>query len=327
MRIAVTIDTEEDNWGDYANDSYGIENIKKIPTLQKLFDDFNVIPTYLVTYPVATNTESINILKGILQRGKCEIGMHCHPWSTPPYEEERNPYNSMLCNLPYDLQRKKMRVLHEAITQHFGVVATSFRAGRWGFGAGIAQFLNQMGYKVDSSLLAFENWTDYGGPNCADVSPRAFIYGNQEGLQKNQQDQLLEIPATAGFAQRNFELCNRAWYLLGGKLMQKLHVRGILGRLRVLNKIWLSPETTSSADMMRLTNTMMRQDCQIINMFFHSTALKAGLSPFVKTKEEEVHFLYRIEEFLAFTQRAGIESIKLSDAPAYVQVERTVHSR
>jgi len=327
MHLAVTIDTEEDNWGDYSSASFGVENIKKIPSLQNIFDKYNVVPTYLVTYPVATNTGSVNILKEILQRGKCEIGMHCHPWSTPPFEEERNPYNSMLCNLPYDLQRKKMSVLHEAITQHFGTEPTSFRAGRWGFGLSIAQILNQMGYKVDSSLLAFENWTDYGGPNCSDVSPRAFIYGNQEGLQTNPQDQLLEIPATAGFAQQNFELCNRAWYLLGGKLMQKLHVRGILARLRVLNKVWLSPETSNSSDLMRLTNAMMRQDCQIINMFFHSTALKAGLSPFVKTKDDEVQFLHRIENFLAFIQRAGIESIKLSDSPAYVRVERTAHSR
>jgi hypothetical protein len=318
MRLVVTIDTEEDNWGGYSDDLFGVENIKKMLPLQKLFDKFNVIPTYLVTHPVATQTESFNILKEILQRGKCEIGMHCHPWSTPPFEEERNPYNSMLCNLPYDLQRKKMSILHEAITQHFGVVPISFRAGRWGFGVGIARILNQMGYKVDSSLLAFENWTDYGGPNCADVSPKAFIYGKQEGLQTNPQDQLLEVPATAGFAQQNWELCNRAWSLLGGKLMQKLHVRGILGRLRVLNKIWLSPETSSGSDMMRLTNTMMRQGYQIINMFFHSTALMAGFGPFVKTKEDEVQFLHRIEDFLAFTQRAGIESIRLSDAPTYV---------
>jgi len=99
MHLVVTIDTEEDNWGQYSADSFSIENIKKIPALQEMFDEFSVVPTYLVTYPVATNRESVEILKDILQRGKCEIGMHCHPWSTPPFDEERNSFNSMLCNL------------------------------------------------------------------------------------------------------------------------------------------------------------------------------------------------------------------------------------
>ncbi|MEI8355142.1 MAG: hypothetical protein WCG31_03445, partial [Deltaproteobacteria bacterium] len=110
----------------------------------------------------------------------------------------------------------------------------------------------------------------------------------------------------------------QVWQLLGGELPCKLHLRGFLDRLGMLNKIWLSPETSSARQMVKLTTSMMHQGYDIVNMFFHSTALKAGLSSFVKTREDEDRFLRRIEEFLLFTRIAGIESIKLSAAPAHL---------
>ena len=113
MYLIVTIDTEEDNWGEYYLPEYSLRNIEEIPKLQDLFNEFNVKPTYLITYPVATNERAVFILKRILDEGKCEIGNHCHPWNTPPFEEERNKFNSMLCNLPMELQYKKIKVLHD----------------------------------------------------------------------------------------------------------------------------------------------------------------------------------------------------------------------
>jgi hypothetical protein len=318
MKLIVTIDTEEDNWGQYDLTDYTLENIEKIDVLQELFDRYGVTPTYLVTYPVATDNGAIYRLRRIMEDGRCEIGTHCHPWNTPPFEEARNDRNSMLCNLAEDLQYKKIGTLHQAITRNFGVVPTSFRAGRWGFGESTACCLSQLGYKVDSSIMAFQNWKVYEGPDYSDLFPRAFTWEKNEGLRIGPYAGLLEMPATAGFTQRNFKLCNQVWQLLGGELPCKLHLRGFLDRLGMLNKIWLSPETSSARQMVKLTTSMMHQGYDIVNMFFHSTALKAGLSSFVKTREDEDRFLRRIEEFLLFTRIAGIESIKLSAAPAHL---------
>lgn len=318
MKLIITIDTEEDNWGQYDLAAHTLQNIEKIDVLQDLFDRYEVKPTYLITYPVATDKGAIHLLRRILEDGRCEIGTHCHAWNTPPYEEMRNVQNSMLSNLAADLQFKKIYTLHKVITRNFGVVPTSFRAGRWGFGEEIPRILAHLGYKVDSSIVAFQNWEEYGGPDFSNLFPTPFTWDQREGVKNGLFSELLEVPATVGFTQNNFKLANKIWRILGNENMQKPHVRGILDRLQVLNKIWLSPEMASSSQMIRLTTTMMHQGHHLVNMFFHSTSLKAGLSPFVTTREDEHLFLRRIEEFLVFTRHTGIKSIKLSDAQAYL---------
>ena len=79
MKLIITIDTEEDNWGQFDAQKFTVENIERIPILQDLFDSFGFKPTYLLSYPVATNDRAISILKSILDRDRCEIGNHCHP--------------------------------------------------------------------------------------------------------------------------------------------------------------------------------------------------------------------------------------------------------
>jgi len=319
MHLVVTIDTEEDNWGGYSDATFSVENIKRIPALQEIFNEHNVIPTYLVTYPVATNRESIEILRVILQDGKCEIGMHCHPWSTPPFEEDRNTHNSMLCNLPLELQHKKMSVLHEAIKSNFGFSATSFRAGRWGYNGNTAIVLEKLGYRVDTSITPFTDWSEYQGPDFSKMSPVPYRFNPPEIFTRNQEGEMTEIPATIGYLQGNYELCNLIDRLLTSQLGRRFHLKGLLNKARLINKVGLSPEATDSHNMIKLMNVFMRKKYEVVNMFFHSTSLQAGLSVFVKTKEGEIQFFNRLNEYFAFTSKAGIKAVKLSEAGKLLQ--------
>ncbi len=65
MHLTITIDTEEDEWGIYRQAGHTVENIKQIPRLQELFDAYCVKPTYLISYPVATDISSIQVLRKI----------------------------------------------------------------------------------------------------------------------------------------------------------------------------------------------------------------------------------------------------------------------
>jgi hypothetical protein len=96
-RFFITIDTEEDDWGEYRTSGFSVENIGQIPRLQELFDRYGAVPTYLVTYPVVTSDSARAIFLDILARHRCEIGAHCHPWNSPPFDEEINARHSMLC--------------------------------------------------------------------------------------------------------------------------------------------------------------------------------------------------------------------------------------
>jgi hypothetical protein len=314
VKLVVTIDTEEDNWGSYRPTDCTLKNIEQVPLLQRLFDDFYVTPTYLITYPVATDEKAISILSAISADGRCEIGTHCHPWNTPPFEEDYHRHNSMLCNLPSDLQYRKMSFLHGMIKRHLGIDAVCFRSGRWGFSQEVARNLDRLGYKIDTSVTPYTAWTRDHGPDFTEMSPRPYKFSSDDIFQESADGRLVEIPATIGFLQSNFTLSNRIHQVVTRSPFNHLRLAGPLYRLNLASKVWLSPEVSNLENMVRLTWRMMENDYPLINMVFHSPSLQAGLTPFVKTKEDEKQFFRNIREYLAFTRHAGIESIKLCDA-------------
>jgi len=315
MKLIITIDTEEDNWADYSPTGYTLENIQRIPVLQELFDEFRVKPTYLITYPAAVDEKAIRILKGIVKRGQCEIGTHCHPWNTPPFEEKTSSKNSMLCNLPVDLQYKKIRHLHHTILKNYDIEPVSFRNGRWSYNKDIAENLYKLGYKVDTSILPYTDWRNYHGTDFSNISPHPFKFSMDDIFRESSNGDMAEIPATVGFLQQNFILSNSIWKMLNKKPFKRVKLVGLFSRLNLLNKVWLSPELSDGKTMIKLAQSMERNNYTIINMFFHSSSLKAGLTPYIKTKDDERKFLQTIREFLTFARDNGIDSIKLRDSP------------
>lgn len=309
MHFIITIDTEEDNWG-YTAEKYTTTNIERLYDLQLIFNDFDVKPVYLVTYQVAIDNKAVAILKSILKEKKCTIGSHCHPWSTPPYVEEKNKINSMLCNLPVALQYKKLQNLHRTITDSFGIEPVIFRAGRYGFDPSVAENIYRLGYKIDTSITPFISWKDYGGPDFTNYTPVPFKYF----LNSSEDSYLIELPVTIGFSQDNFARCNELSSFLGGKsFFKKLKIKGILYHMRLLNLVWLSPEQADYKKMINLVKKMKKENYSFLNMTFHSPSLKAGLSPFIKNKEDEKRFFNDIRLFLKYIHNEGIKNVNLNE--------------
>jgi len=304
MYLTVTIDTEEDNWGEFARSSYTVENLRQIPRLQELFDRYDVRPAYLISHPVATSSEGVTILGSFQQAGRCEIGAHPHPCNTPPLEEEPTEINSYICNLPSTLQYRKIETLTRAIEANFGVRPTTYRSGRWGFSEEIAGHLIQLGYRVDTSVFPVWNWRP--GPDFTHFSHEPFVY--EAPCQSGGTCRLLEIPASVDFLQSNRDLANSVFHSidrlpLGGVVL------GGLKRLRALNRVCLSPEVAEVPDMIRLANTIARRGGRVVNFFFHSPTLLAGCTPFTRTAADVADFVARIEGFLAFARSAGFTPI------------------
>lgn len=318
MKLIITVDTEEDNWGDYRSTGCTLENITRIPALQRILDDFDVKPTYLITYPVATDQTAAAILGELLEAGKCEIGTHCHPWNTPPFEEAKSHVNTMLCNLPDDLQRRKISLLHETIQRRFNSSPVSFRSGRWGYSDVVARNLCRTGYKIDTSITPYTDWTDQHGPDFSDISPRGFRFADDETVQESRNGGLVEVPATIGYVgclSRNARVIGAIRKLAQGELARRARLMGILSRLMLAKKVWLSPENADLTDMIKLTRRMRSDGYGLINMVFHSSSLKHGLTPFVQARQDEETFLEKITGFLSFAREARIGSVRLCDTP------------
>ena len=317
MKLIVTVDTEEDSWGNVRASHYDVENIEALSDFQTLCDEFRVTPTYLVTYPVVTDETAAATLRTLLGDGNCEVGAQCHPWNTPPFEELESKRNTMLCNLSDDLQHKKMAVLHAAIEQHLKISPVSFRCGRWGYNQTVAMNLAKLGYKVDSSITPFTDWTAVGGPDFSAVGPRAFRFSSDDIFHDSPLGQLKEIPVTIGYiGWLSFDMrwCNAMQRLVQRRRLARARVAGILSRANIVRKVWLSPETSNAAQMIELARRLQRERYRFLNLTFHSPSLRAGYTPFVRTKQDEQRFWETIRQFLRFTRASGIEAVKLSDA-------------
>ena len=101
---------------------------------QRVFERYGVVPTYMVDYPVATQSEGRDPLRDLLRDGRCDIGAQLHPWVTPPLIEELTARHSYPGNLPVALEYEKLNVLTKAIEDGLGVQPLIYRAGRFGAG-------------------------------------------------------------------------------------------------------------------------------------------------------------------------------------------------
>lgn len=314
MKLVVTIDTEEDNWGIFHPTQYSVTNIEHIPELQRLLSGFGVRPTYLMDYPVATNPKSLEMFKRLLETGQCEIGTQCHPWNTPPFEERPGERNTMLCNLPPKLQFLKLQSLHETLVKNLGVTPTSFRAGRWGYSGEVAESIEKLGYTVDTSITAYTDWSHEFGPDFSSIAPEPYYFGPENIFTPKPGGRMLEIPATIGFTQTTHHWANRFFGALKRRPIRRLRLAGVLAGLGLLNQVWLSPEKCTSDEMIALARRLMLTGSPIINLFFHSPSLQPGLTPYVRTPSDRQTFFNRLSEFLSFAKESGIKPIALSDA-------------
>lgn len=314
MKLVVTVDVEEDQWGITPPRYATVHNVRRLPTLQRLLNEFGIIPTYLLTYPVAMDQHAVAILREIMEGGGCEIGMHCHPWNTPPYEESLNKHNSMLCNLPRTLQFEKLQRLHEAIQNRFDMTPIAFRSGRWGFDAEVASNILRLGYRIDTSITPYTSWAQESGPDFSYVSPQPYTFMQDSSTDRSPMGALAEVPVSIGYLHGEFQACARLAQRLRTDPFRRLKLGGLLSRLHVLRKVWLSPEIETPARMMQLVRQMKHQGYEVLNLVFHSSALMGGCGPFVRTKADERRFLENFRGFLGLIKEEGAVCAALSEA-------------
>lgn len=293
-RLAIVVDTEEEfDWTQPL--SRANQMTSSIPgqcAAHRIYDVFGVIPTYVLDYPVATNPEASNYLNGLRMSGRAEIGAHLHPWVTPPDEEEVSSANSYLCNLPPELQRAKIEVLHRAIIEAFGVTPTIFKAGRYGFGSATAEILADMGYEIDCSQVPHSSFAGDGGPTFYQTPTKPYWLDAAKTL--------LEVPVTTGFFGKAPRLGERLAPLFDSAHAARLRLPGILARSGLVSRARLTPEGVSAAEQISLIRAMHARGERVFTMTYHSPSLVPGHTPYVRDAAGLEHFLETIRTVLTW---------------------------
>ena len=291
--LLVIIDTEEEfDWNAPPPSPARIGNLRHQVQAQKIFERYGVVPTYAIDYPVASHPDGYRPLLELLQDGCCEIGAHLHPWVNPPVEEELSARNSFPGNLPRQLERAKLTHLTQTIEANLGCKPVLYRAGRYGLGPHTFETLVELGYQIDCSMLPLVDLSGKGGPDYTRCGTTPSWVGPDR--------RLLEIPVTTGVIGRLANGDHGFYRRAFGRGAERLHLPALLARLRLLDRIRLTPEGTSLAEAMRLTDLMVRDQRRVFVLSYHSPSLKIGETSYVSTAADLAKFLSWIEGFLEF---------------------------
>ena len=292
--LFVVIDTEEEfDWDlPHARASTGVTSIAAQHRAHEVFDRHGIVPIYVVDYPVADDEAAAGVLRELLEAGRCEIGAHLHPWVNPPHEEEVTARNSYAGNLPAPLERAKLTRLTERIEAAFGLRPRVYRAGRYGVGPATAGILEDLGYRVDLSVVPRADFTGDGGPDFGAFDARPYRFGRDRGL--------LEIPLTAGFHGLLRGWGPALFPRLTGRLGMTLYAPAFAARLGLLERIRLTPEGIDHAAHKRLTEALLAQGCRIFSLTYHSPSLEPGHTPYVRDRADLARFLETLDRYCEY---------------------------
>ena len=297
--LLVGIDTEGDNqWDAAARANQTFENIYALPRLHDFFARQGVQPTYVVTYPVARDGRSAEVLRGLLERGDCEIGSHHHAWETPPFsagDVQRHPYASMLPPAQFDAQ---LESLTSAIATAVGRRPVSYRSGRFGFSAAHVGALDRAGYLVESSVAPLFYERHKGGPEFVEAPIRPYFLAYDSAVRAGSSN-VLEVPISTDLTRRLPNAIRHAY----ARMPQPYTSKRILRKLGIVRMRWLRPSYSSLEDMKALAAALVRDNVPVLNVLFHSSEAIVGGSPYNRTQAELDAFFDRLEHLLVYARR------------------------
>jgi hypothetical protein len=319
--LLVSIDTEEDNWS-RSREHVTLENIGELPRLASLFDRLGVRPSYFTAYRVAVDQRAADVVREVCDGGRGEIAAHLHPWNTPPLQEAFVPRNSMLKNLPRDLQLAKVRQLTDALEAAFELRPRAFRAGRYGLGGDTVRALLCCGYRVDSSVSPFLNLESFDdGPNFVGAPIVPYRLAPDRDVRQPAPDgALFEIPLSLGFNRTPFGLWDPVRRTLEGPPFRWFRLAGLAHRTGLLKRIDLSPELASVDDMLTVSRRLLDEGVPYLHVSWHSPTLTPGLSPYAATRADVDRLYASIEAYVEGLDRmTSISFATISEAAAVLE--------
>src|SRR5262249_19061959 len=155
-----------------------------------------------------------------------------------------------------------------------------------------------LGYRIDMSVQPGIDMRRIHGPDFRYALDTPYWFGDG--------GRLLEIPATAALIGA---LAHRAlptafgiqlYDVISRPQLNKARSLGIFARLRLLERLPLSPEGVSIDELRRLTLWRLAHGKRVFVFSYHSSSLLPGSTEYVRSMSELSLFLRRITEYLEF---------------------------
>jgi hypothetical protein len=309
-QLLVVVDTEEEFAWDRPFDrrSTATTTIQAQDRAHAIYDRYGVTPTYVMDYPVATTPASAAYLRRLVDAGRATFGTHCHPWVTPPHEEDVNERNSFHGNLPQELEMAKISESTRAVAEAMGSAPCIFKAGRYGLGPYSFEALQHLGYTLDCSVVPHTSFAAAHGPDFRGMPAEPFF--------TDPSYRLFEVPMTVGYSGLLQGWGQRYGRAIDHPALRTMRIPGIASLLCLLERAKLSPEGFNAATQCRLLRALVAQGQQVFTLTYHSPSLVPGHTPYVRSDSDLADFLQRIDTVLrffrdalggTFTTLAGVE--------------------
>src|SRR5436190_6922473 len=296
MHLLVGIDTEGDNqWDAAARADQRFENLYALPNLHALFARHGVRPTYVITYPVATDARSAAVLRELRAGGDCEIGAHHHAWETPPCSPEDIRQHDYAANLPRVQFEQQLAALTRAVEAAVGEAPVSYRSGRFGFSASHVSALERLGYQVESSVAPLFYERHKNGPDFVEAPLRPYFLAYDSAVRPGSSN-LLEVPCSAAL---NRCVPKRLQHLYA-RVPRPYTTKRVLRTLGIAHVRWLRPSYSSLEDMIALAADLAAARQPVLNLLFHSSEAIVGGSPYNTTEAELAAFCDALERFFEY---------------------------
>lgn len=284
----ITVDTEEEwDWtSGFTTESRTVSNIDGIARFQSTCEAFGAKVTYFVNYAVLVSKRSSEIIRELDRNPMAEIGLHYHPWNTPPFSKigRISTEESFLANLPWEVAKEKLDTLFEQFDK-LGIQPKSFRGGRYSTSEQIQKYLFERGIVADCSVVPYTRWNDLGAP---DYTKRNHdVIRKRTGLHG---DGFWEVPLTRGFTRGNWDWMANLFNYLERSPLRYLRLIGIFEKTQIVKRIWLNLEQTSASDNCRFLQVVKARKLSAINFTLHSSSLGVGFSPYVVSEMDLARF-------------------------------------